>query len=72
MKLKCKVLDNKKVLVIPSVFHDMFEEGKEYCGLKCIRVARYKALMVPRAFYDIYEEGKEYELSPSRCRSSSS
>lgn len=72
MKLKCKVLDNKKVLVIPSLFHDMFEEGKEYCGLKCMRVARYKVLVVPRVLFDMYEEGKEYEFNPSRCRPSSS
>ena len=68
MKLVCKVVGGKKVLVIPSVYHDMFEYGETYDGLKCIRTARYKCLLIPAYRWDEFKEDVEYEISVTRKR----
>lgn len=62
MKLQCRALGNKKVLVIPAIYWDMFDDGETYDGLKCIRTARYKCLLVPSYRWDEFEEGEEYEI----------
>ena len=64
MKLKCKIVGGKKVLVIPAIYEDMFEEGKRYNGMLCSRIARYKVLIIPAIISDQYEEGKEYDFMP--------
>ena len=62
MKLRCKQLDNKKVLIIPSYYEDMFELGKKYDGMTCTRTARYLCLLIPSYRWDEFEDGKEYEV----------
>ena len=62
MKLKCRIVGNKKVLVIPSIYHDMFKEGEKYRGMTCAWIARYKCLIIPSLRYDEFEEGREYEI----------
>ena len=65
MKLRCTVQGGKKILVIPSYYADMFEEGEKYDGMTCSRVARYLCLIVPAYRWDEFEEGKEYDVKLS-------
>ncbi len=62
MKLRCKDLGNKKVLLIPPEFSDMFTPGKDYGPFKCIRVARQLALYIPQELADQFKDGEEYEV----------
>ena len=65
MKLRCAVVGGKKVLVIPAVYEDVFQDGRKYGGMTCTRTARYKCLLIPSMYWDQYREGEEYEVPPT-------
>jgi hypothetical protein len=60
--LTVKIVANKKRLIIPSLYYDLFKVGVRYQGLLCTNVGRYRVLSIPPVMEDQFLVGEQYEI----------